>query len=91
MVPDCFFFPFIVIGFLPGTVPPRINLLYPASLAAGRVCHKITKLDQWDAGRSVTWQLLGEGVEEGALSVKTGKRESASEADQLTPSLDGLM
>ena len=59
MVPDCFFFPFIVIGFLPGTVPPRINLLYPASLAAGRGCHKITKLDQWDAGRSVTWQLLG--------------------------------
>ena len=29
-----FFFLFIVIGFLPGTVPPRINLLYPSSLAA---------------------------------------------------------
>lgn len=35
--------------------------------------------------------MLGEGVEEAALSVRTEKRESASEADQLTPSLDGIM
>lgn len=32
---------------------------YPSSLAAVRGCHKTTKLGQWDAGRSVTWQLLG--------------------------------